>query len=434
MYTPSFAIKLDKWTTLKDGTHPIVLQIIYQKKNKSVKSSVRLKMSSTLEDWNDKDERFSRKRYQSKILNEDLDEKEDKARDIYHEEFRKKEFDFKRFTELFRGKEQGSNVLVFLDALIDDILTKKKKYVKKKTLSVGTAKAFTYLRGALLNYAPNPQELTFEEITEEWCENFERRLLGGRCNEGGASAYFRSLKSLYGYAVTNHIVDQKFYPFKGRYNMIGYTFSHLKSRKIKITLSKEEIEKLYLHNAKDEAYRLAIDLFIFSYLLFGCNMEDIARFTEENIKQDGQFYTIGFYRKKTINSSGKYLELPLMPLALEIINRYKGKGKYLFPVLKDEMEGDSLEIKKFLENYLYSLQKRLTRAAKKEGIEKKITFYTARYSVGSIAKRAGANDELMADGYGHNSIKTTKIYTGSFLSRELIGLFKLIEFDTPKTS
>ena len=157
----------------------------------------------------------------------------------------------------------------------------------------------------------------------------------------------------------------------------------------------------------------------------------MVRFTEENIKEDAEVPFLRFYRKKTINSSRKYTEIPLLPITREILNRYRGKGgtKFIFSILKESQELETLAVKRYLENYLNSIRKRIRRLAKKEGINKHITFYSPRYSTGKIAKRSGVSMEKVADAYGHTNTKITKKhYVGSSDAYDLLETLESIAF------
>ena len=439
MSSTSFAIRLDTGTAaqLKDKSYPVVLQIVFQRDGKATKQSMRTGYSCPLKLWDKKYHEFAIEHDDEESLNEELRKIRRSANRIYKEHFKSKNraFDYSKFVEIFRTREKGETVIGFIDILMQDIIQKKRKLTKKQ-LSVGTARAFGYIKSVIKNYSDN-EEVTFDDIDEDWLINLEQSLRAGGCNDGGIAAYMRSIKSIYGYACDNKIVADEKYPFKGRYSRSGYCFSHLNTKnKRKVDkLTKEEIAKIYRHDVSQwknaEKYREAIDIFVLSYLTFGTNFEDIVRFQEENICDEEGIKILRYYRKKTINSSAKYTEIPLLPLTLEILNRYRGKSgtKFIFSILKESQEIETLEVKRYLENYLTSIRKRIRRVAKKEGIEKHIIFYTPRYSTGKIAKRAGSTDENVADAYGHTDTRITrKHYIGSTDAIDLVSTIQALAF------
>jgi site-specific recombinase XerD len=57
--------------------------------------------------------------------------------------------------------------------------------------------------------------------------------------------------------------------------------------------------------------------------------------------------------------------------------------------------------------------------ARDAGIEGNFTTYTIRHSWATIAKYMGISTEVISEGLGHNSLKTTQIYLRSFTNHVL---------------
>jgi site-specific recombinase XerD len=57
--------------------------------------------------------------------------------------------------------------------------------------------------------------------------------------------------------------------------------------------------------------------------------------------------------------------------------------------------------------------------AKDAGIEVHFTTYTIRHSWATIAKFMGVPTEVISEGLGHNSLRTTEIYLKSFTNHVL---------------
>ena len=53
------------------------------------------------------------------------------------------------------------------------------------------------------------------------------------------------------------------------------------------------------------------------------------------------------------------------------------------------------------------------------GIEQVFTTYTIRHSWATIAKYMGISTEIISEGLGHNSLRTTEIYLKSFTNTVL---------------
>ena len=86
-------------------------------------------------------------------------------------------------------------------------------------------------------------------------------------------------------------------------------------------LTREQRDALYRAEIKSSATRLVRDAFVFQCLV-GCRVSDLLSLTESNIK-DG---CLVYIAKKTLHSNPQTISVPLHPIALEIIDRYKGDG------------------------------------------------------------------------------------------------------------
>ena len=65
------------------------------------------------------------------------------------------------------------------------------------------------------------------------------------------------------------------------------------------------------------------------------------------------------------------------------------------------------------------MNSRLKIIAEDAGIEEHFTTYTIRHSWATIAKFMGISTEIISEGLGHNSLKTTQINLKSFTNHVL---------------
>tara|TARA_R110001592_G_scaffold111842_2_gene309664 strand:- start:1209 stop:1661 length:453 start_codon:yes stop_codon:yes gene_type:complete len=108
------------------------------------------------------------------------------------------------------------------------------------------------------------------------------------------------------------------------------------------------------------------------------------------------------------------------PLSVRITNEFatileyylKGKKKndFVFPIGYD---GSVATFKKYTSDRRL-VNKLLKQIAKDACIEEKITSYYIRHSWATIAKNMGISTEIISEGLGHHSIKTTEVYLKSF--------------------
>lgn len=180
MSSTSFAIRLDTSASaqLKDKSYPVVLQVIFQRNGKATKQSMRTGLTCHIKLWDKKYHEFALEHEEEESLNDELRNIRRTAIKINKEHFRdgKRDFNYAKFVDIFRMKDQGDTVFSFIDMLIDDITQGKRKLTKKK-LSVGTARSYDNLKSALRKYTDN-EAVTFDDIDEDWLERLEQRMRG----------------------------------------------------------------------------------------------------------------------------------------------------------------------------------------------------------------------------------------------------------------
>ncbi|MEG3656801.1 tyrosine-type recombinase/integrase [Arenibacter palladensis] len=140
------------------------------------------------------------------------------------------------------------------------------------------------------------------------------------------------------------------------------------------------------------------------------NFIDLVKLQAKDITKDRIFYG----RSKT----GDQLSVQITEELREILNFYiegKSSDDYLFPANYD---GSTKHYEKYK-----SLRRRmnghLKTIAKDAGIEEQFTTYSIRHSWATIAKFMGIPTEVISEGLGHNSLKTTQIYLKSFTNHVL---------------
>lgn len=392
MSNPSFAIKLDTSRKLKDGSHPIVLQVIYLRKV----HRLRVGLSALPREW--RNDRFKKVLPNAKEKNERLSSLEEKADTIYYKHFLQKEFDYKQFTTLFK---QGDVKDFFI--LLDEYVEKKRNEKAK----IGTIIYYDEtIRSAVQRFS---QEVKVSQIDKDWLQKFAYRY--------NSSAYMRGLKAVMTYAMERQYIEVKDYPFKASYNPTGFDYSFIKKSKRKepeIAYTEEEIGK-WINYQPTKREQRAYDAFMQSYYLFGANMWDFMQFTDNNIRGND----LTFVREKT----GVIVSLPLTDYIKRGFKKYR-KGKYLYYLVEPTLE--EREKRRQQKSLLRSFNRTCKRIAKKLGTDQRITFYTARHTSATIAYKRGAPIQEVSALLGHKDIKTTQIYLARFGANELVNTMNLL--------
>ncbi|KAA6331149.1 Tyrosine recombinase XerC [termite gut metagenome] len=209
------------------------------------------------------------------------------------------------------------------------------------------------------------------------------------------------------------IIKEAQYPFgKGKYEV-----PKGKGRKMALTL--QQIKQIITYTDGAEATEHYRDLWFFSYLCNGININDMLKLKYANIDND----EIHFYRSKTLHTSKEKKEIEAL-LTLEmkqIIERWgnpdRSSSCFVFPFLT----GNETPIEQ--KNRIKDITRRINKHMKKIGDSLGIlgiSTYTARHSFASVLKRSGANIAYISDSLGHTDLKTTENYLASFEKEERI--------------
>ena len=324
--TPMFVLRMQKAQTKKrkDGKYPIVLQVTWKRQVRRK----RLGVSAFIEQWDFENHEFKKGTHKRRERNQELENLLEKAKKTYEKNLDENTFSFQRFFDLLEEKPvENVGVAEFCQKVSDGFI---------KTGQANSAHYYKWTGNAVLKVSPN--DIPFSDFTEDWLRDFEDyyQSRGVKCFN-----YFVHLRSVFNKAVQKRIADYKNNPFKNPYtNPYGYDFSHLKKSKIgqfgnRIKdLSKEQLIKLRNYKPRTEDEEKYLSIWLFSFFNFGVNLIDLASLKRSDIKNGRWFYQ----RSKT--GTGLKKGKPLLPEALEIIEKYDTGKKYIFDILngydKDE--------------------------------------------------------------------------------------------------
>ncbi|GHT47597.1 integrase [Bacteroidia bacterium] len=253
----------------------------------------------------------------------------------------------------------------------------------------------------------------FESITVDWLKKYEKAMLSEGKSYTTISMYIRSMRALFNEAKNAGIIKEAQYPFgKGKYEVPTG-----KGRKMALTL--QQIKQVITYADEAEATEHYRDLWFFSYLCNGININDMLKLKYANIDGD----EIHFYRSKTLHTSKekKEIEALLTPEMKQIIEKWgnpdKSPNSYVFPFLTGNET--PMEQKKRIQDITRRINKHVKKIGDKLGIPN-ISTYTARHSFASVLKRSGTNIAYISDSLGHSDLKTTENYLASFEKEERI--------------
>lgn len=369
---------------LKDGSFPIVLQVIKDRTRKLIS----LGHSTTLDQWDLDDNLPNKKHPNYKGLKLLIQKKQIEADKVIIDLDEKGE----QYTVddiVDRLKPAVSNITVFSYA---ESLVKR----LEKSGKIGNANVYEATLAAFKKYRKEV-DLTFPQFTYRVIKDFEESLLENHKRLNSISVYLRTLRAIYNQAIKDKVAQEKDYPFKD-----------LKIRQettVKRAISKEDIAKIRkLELAPGSELDKARDYFLFSFNMRGMSFVDIAFLRNRDIVNGRVLYT----RKKT----GQKFSIKLTEEAKTIIDKYYYTDEpqgFVFQII-DRKGSEYLDYR----NALRLTNKKLKTIGEDAGCSIKISTYVSRHSWATIAKRSGIPIAVISEGMGHNSEKTTQIYLDSF--------------------
>ncbi len=407
-------VRMHKTDSVKrrDGKYPLVLQITW---NRKVRRK-RLGIFASIDHWDFDSHEFKKGVHGRREKNKELEEIEEKARKVFNKHFDGKPFNYKKFLELLEDKPaEKIGVAEFALMVRDDFLRKGK---------ANSSNEYKVLASAIRKISPN--DLLFEKFTQDWLDEFEdyHTSRGIRCLN-----YMSHLRALYNKAVQKKIADYRNNPFKNPYtNPYGYDISKLKKLKIaKVNLGRiKDLTKQQLlllrtyepRTAKEQEY---LDVWWFSFYMFGVNLTDISEMRHSHIKNGRWFYE----RSKT--GIGLKRGKPILPEAQTIIDRQSTDNRqYIFPILTNGYDKDALSKANRIQNYAGHIRKTAKKICDRIGIEGYFTYYSARYSSATLALNEGADRNTVSHLLDHENFSTIDNYAGRADDEKVLSAMELL--------
>ncbi len=165
-----------------------------------------------------------------------------------------------------------------------------------------------------------------------------------------------------------------------------------KAKKLPVVLSQREVKDL-IKAAPAKRDRLMVE-FLYSS---GCRVSECVKLKTENLNFKERIASI---------RGGKGNKDRIIILSkewLKHINKYLKKKKIKSPFVFSKKNGKPLSSD--------TVQRVVKKAAKKAGIEKKVTPHTLRHSYATHLLEAGENIRKIQELLGHSDLSTTQIYT-----------------------
>ena len=274
---------------------------------------------------------------------------------------------------------------------------------KRKSNKPGTAS--WYINGIeAFNKFYGDNDISLNVINVTFLKNFQIEHESKGNSNNGISSYMRAVRSIYNSAIK----EDQFYTKKN-------PFQHFKIPTTTRT-KKKAIIKVDFLKIRDLNYEIGSPIWHaknYTLIMFNCrgmNFIDLVKLKAKNISNNRIFYG----RSKT----GDQLSVRMTDELIKILNFYredKTDDEFLFPANND---GSTKSFEKY-KSQRRRMNEYLKVIAKDAGILGNFTTYTIRHSWATIAKYMGVSTEIISEGLGHSSLRTTEIYLKSFTNNVL---------------
>lgn len=409
----STSVILETRTPRKDGTYPVKLRLIIDRKARYY--NLGENMNPDLFERIMSPKPKAKLRDSDKLLRERLIKAETRANDLLA---KMEAPTFEHFKRLFMFTGSGGNVLNYYNAYIREC---------RQDNRLGTASNYECSK-ASLNEVKGIQSLNFKDITPAWLKDYQAKMEASGKSISTVGIYLRPLRYLFKRAIADGVVSEHHYPF-GNPDKRKYQIPT--SENNKRPLERSEIEALanYTGNPINEMHR---DFFLLSYYLVGLNFMDLLTLTWK--QYNGGWISV--VRKKTKRTTQKKqipISLYVNADAQAIIKRYGNPGSnYIFAIIN---ESDTpAEIRRKVQNFNRITNQALKAIAKRTpGINANISTVFARHSAASHGIAEGATLADMQNALGHKNIQTTSNYISSLSEgAKMLGNSLQIKTSVPK--
>lgn len=263
---------------------------------------------------------------------------------------------------------------------------------------VGTSEAYKSAFHSFKNFMEG-RDIAINDLNVHIMMKYERYLHNRGLASNTSAFYLRNLRAMYNHAVRLGLVKDKF-PFEHVFTGVDKTAKRAISIKF---LRRIKNAKLKPHSGID----FACDMFLFGFYTRGMPFVDIAYLRKENLSNGLLVYR----RHKT----GHQLFIKMEPCIQDIINKYiKEDRPYLLPIIrksgKERSQYKSMSKK---------INKNLKKLGKIIGMSSPLTFYVARHTWASTARRKQVPLAVISEGMGHSSESTTRIYLSTLGMSEI---------------
>ncbi len=381
-------VVLLEYKTKQNGEAPLMLRITKDRKAKFINLGFSIKP----ENWDNKKSCVKKLHPNSVRFNALIADKIAEAQQkILDLELNSTDVSSDEIRNLIKGKK-SNNFFDFAESHMSKLKAEGK---------IGSYRKYQAVISKLKLYLNN-KPLCFEEINFNFLKEYEAYLREKLNNQQNTiHANLKVVRKLVYDAVDESILPYDKNPFL-RYKM--------RIEKVeKIYLTEHEIQLLedciLTEGSMKDIHR---NLFIFSCYSGGLRISDVLQLKWSDY--DGERIS------KVTQKTKENISILLPSKAKQILDKYRlpdsKPGDFIFPILKSNKDYANPEvIFTAISSATAYTNSNLKEIGRQAGIEKSFGFHTSRHTFATRALRKGMRIEHVSKLLGHNSIKTTEIYT-----------------------
>lgn len=263
--------------------------------------------------------------------------------------------------------------------------------------NVRTAETYRSTMNSFMNYTK--KDIAINDIDRTLMKGYENFLMDKGVKWNTISFYMRILRAVYNKAVDYGITIDK-NPFKTVYTGIDKT----KKRAVSIGI----MQMIRNYDIKQIDMEFARDMFLFSFYAHGMSFVDMAYLKFSNINNG----VLSYKRKKT----GQVITMEWTKELTDITMKWPSQNNiYILPII-NKINGKERNQFRYIQG---KVNKELKNLGLLLNLEDNLTMYVARHSWASIAQKLNIPIEVISQGMGHDSVRTTRIYLKGIETNEI---------------
>jgi site-specific recombinase XerD len=243
------------------------------------------------------------------------------------------------------------------------------------------------------------EDINMQDINRTLIEEYEKFLHDEGVTMNSSSFYMRILRAVYNRAVDRELIfDAR--PFRHVYTGVDKT--------MKRAIPIEDIKMIKEMKMIKKSRSFARDMFMFSFYTRGMSFVDMAFLKKTDIK----FGFLTYRRKKT----GQLLSIKWEKCMQKIVEKNPCSDHiYLLPIVDSTKGRQRIQYR----SRQRAINNNLKKIAEELNLDCNLTMYVARHSWASTALEMEIPIDIISDGMGHTSEKTTRIYLRSLDTRRV---------------